>query len=146
MHMSNYLENALIDHVFRGTAFTAPTHLYIALYTAAPTDASSITTSECAGGGYARKIIDPGTTNWANTQNSGTGASNDTTGTTRNRAGVVFDAATGSWGTLTHFAIVDSASGAGNQIFWGPLDASIAPENHDVVTVAAGALTFQIDN
>ena len=39
--MSNFLENALIDHIFRATAYTAPATLYVALLTSAANDAST---------------------------------------------------------------------------------------------------------
>ena len=35
---SDYLEDKVLDHVFGGNAYTAPTTLYVALYTVAPTD------------------------------------------------------------------------------------------------------------
>ena len=38
---SDYLETKVLDHVFGGTAYTAPSTLYISLYTAAPTDSTS---------------------------------------------------------------------------------------------------------
>lgn len=34
--MSDYLENKLIDAIFRNVSFTPPTPIYFALYTAAP--------------------------------------------------------------------------------------------------------------
>ena len=37
--MSDYLENALINHIFRNTDFTRPANIYVALFTAAPNDA-----------------------------------------------------------------------------------------------------------
>ncbi len=39
--MSNYLENALINEVLRATGYTAPTTVYVALFTSDPTDAGS---------------------------------------------------------------------------------------------------------
>ena len=35
---SDYLEDKVLDHVFGGNAYTAPTTLYVALYTVAPSD------------------------------------------------------------------------------------------------------------
>lgn len=49
--LSNYLENKLIDHVLRNTAYTPPATVYLALYTTDPTDADSGT--EVSGGGTA---------------------------------------------------------------------------------------------
>ena len=39
MSFSNYLETEILDHVFGGAAYTAPSTLYVALYTATPNDA-----------------------------------------------------------------------------------------------------------
>ena len=39
--MSDYLENKLIDQIFRGQAYSFPSTLYIGLLTSAPTDAGS---------------------------------------------------------------------------------------------------------
>ncbi len=44
--MSNYLENALINVTLRATAYTAPTTVYLALYTSDPTDADTGTEVE----------------------------------------------------------------------------------------------------
>ena len=35
---SDFLETKVLEHVFGGSAYTAPTTLHIALYTAAPSD------------------------------------------------------------------------------------------------------------
>ena len=37
--MSDFLENAVLLHVTKGASYTQPTNLYLALFTAAPTDA-----------------------------------------------------------------------------------------------------------
>ena len=50
---SDYLEDKVLDHVFGGNAFTAPTTLYVALYTVAPSDTGGGT--EVSGGAYARQ-------------------------------------------------------------------------------------------
>ena len=48
---SDYLEDKVLDHVFGGNAYTAPSTLYVALYTVAPTDTGGGT--EVSGGAYA---------------------------------------------------------------------------------------------
>lgn len=55
MSMTDYLENALLDHVFNGVTYTPPTTVYVALYTVAPGDAGGGT--EMAGGSYARQAV-----------------------------------------------------------------------------------------
>lgn len=126
--MSDYLENKLIDHIFRATAFTAPSPIYFALLTAAPSDSGGGT--EVSGGSYARVSVTPGTTTFRNTQNSGTGASTGTGGATSNVNAITFPSPTGNWGSCTHWGIYD-ASSAGNLLFHGALTAAKTVNNGD---------------
>ena len=52
-NLSDYLENKLLDHFLGTTAYTMPTPIYVALYTASPNDAGGGT--EVTGGSYARQ-------------------------------------------------------------------------------------------
>lgn len=133
--MTDYLENKLIDHIFRGTAFSAPTVLAVGLFTAAPSDAGGGT--EVSGGSYARGQLDPSVSNWESTNGTTSGASSGTGGATQNAVAITFPAPTANWGTITHFAIFDATS-AGNMLFWGALSASKTVNNGDA------APTFQI--
>lgn len=138
--MSDYLENKLVDHILRGTAFTGPATTYVALFTAAPSDSGGGT--EVTGGSYARVAVTSNGTNWANTQASGTGVSSGTSGLTSNSSAIAFPAPTASWGTVTHFGIFD-ASSAGNLLFHGALTASKTVNNGDPAPqFNAGALTL----
>lgn len=142
--MTDYLENKLIDHLFRGTAFAAPTALFVGLLTAAPSDNSVGT--EVTGGAYARVSYTPTSANWTNTQSSGTGVSSGNSGTTANASAITFPAPTASWGLITHFGIYD-ASSAGNMLWWGALTQSKTVNNGDAApSFQAGALSIQIDN
>lgn len=142
--MSDYLENKLIDQMFRGTAYTFPATLYVGLLTAAPSDTGGGT--EVSGNNYARVSVAANTTNWAGTQSAGsTSVSSGTGGTTSNNAAVNFPTPSGTWGTVTHFGIYD-ASTSGNLLFYGALTTSKTINTNDVVSFAAGALTVQIDN
>lgn len=137
---SDYLENKIIDHIFRATAFTAPSALYIALFTAAPSDSGGGT--EVTGGSYARAQHDPSTTNWRNTQNSGTGASTGTGGATANAATVTFPTPSANWGLVTHFGVFDAPT-AGNLLYHGPLSQSKTINNGDPApTFPAGSLSI----
>lgn len=118
MHATNYLENKLVDHQFRSATYAKPTAAWIALYTAAPSDAGGGT--EVAGGGYARVNLPPLDTNWTATQGGTTGASSGTGGATSNAVVVTFPVPSADWGTVTHVAIFDAATG-GNPILWAPL-------------------------
>ena len=142
--LTNFLENALVDHVFRGTAYTAPGTLYVSLHTAACSDSS--TGTEVTGGSYARVAVTSNGTNWANTQASGTGVSSGTSGTTSNSGAITFPSPTANWGLVTHFGIFD-ASTSGNQILCQALTVSKTINDGDAApSFAGGALTIQLDN
>lgn len=138
-NMSDYLEGQIIKYWLQndGTATTKPVTVYIALYTAAPTDASASGT-EVTGGSYARVAVTNSAVNWA-----GPTANN---GTVTNGASITFPAPTANWGVVTHFAVYDAAT-VGNELFWGALTASKTINNGDAApSFAIGALSIQIDN
>lgn len=108
MNISNYLETALLNAVFRNTPYTSPAKVYIALYTADPTDED--TGTEVSGGGYARQEIEFS----APTQVAGKG-------TIENTEDIVFPIASGDWGNVTHVGVRDAATG-GNLLYFGPLE------------------------
>lgn len=143
--LSNYLENKLIDQIFRGQAFSFPATLYVGLLTAAPSDTGGGT--EVSGGGYARVSVSASLANFAGTQSAGsTTASSGTGGTTSNNGAITFPAPSANWGTVSHVGIYD-ASSAGNLLVYGALTASKTVNNGDSAPVfQAAALSFQIDN
>lgn len=153
--MSDFLENKLIDFLFRAQALgitgataaagTGPTALFVALFTANPTDTGGGT--EVTGGSYARVSVTSSLANWAGTQAAAsTTASSGTSGTTSNNAAVTFPTPTANWGVITGVAIFDATT-AGNLLFWGSLTTSKTVNNGDPApSFAAAALTVQIDN
>jgi len=118
---SDYLENFIVDHLFRTRTWSKPTALYVALLTSAPTDSGGGT--EVSGGSYARVNLAPLDTNWNATQGGTSGNSSGTSGQTSNAIAITFNAPTANWGTVTHFAIFDAASG-GNMVIWDALVAA----------------------
>lgn len=128
--MSDYLEVELRKHIFRTGSFTKPTALYVALFTANPSDSGGGT--EVSGGSYARVQRDPLDANW-------TGASS-TDGLTDNAAAITFPTPTANWGTITGFGIFDASSG-GNLLIWGALTTNKTVNNGDPAPAfAIGAL------
>jgi hypothetical protein len=121
--MSNYLENALINGTLRATSYTAPTTVYVALYTSDPTDAD--TGTEVSGTNYARQSVTFGS---------------PSNGASTNSAAVEFPQAGSSWGTVAYIGIRD-ASTAGNLLFHTPLDASKTIATGDVFRIATGSLS-----
>jgi hypothetical protein len=129
---SDYLENKLLDHVLGNTAYTAPTTVYIALYTVAPTDSGGGT--EVSGGSYARVAITNNTTNFPAA--SGGSKSNGTD--------ITFPTATADWGTVVAFGIFDLSTG-GNLLYWATLTTSKSILNGDTAKFTAGNITITED-
>lgn len=137
--MSDYLENKLVDQIFRAQAFAFPATLYVGLLTAAPSDSGGGT--EVTGGSYARAAVTASLANFAGTQSAGsTVASTGTGGQTSNNATITFATPTASWGAVTHFGIYDAAS-AGNLLFWGALTIAKTINQGDTVTFPAASLS-----
>lgn len=133
--MSDYLEVEIRKHIFRTGSFTKPTTLRVALCTAATTDAQtgSTITEVTNANNYSRTGPDPLDANWS--------APDATGGLTDNVAAITFPTASGSWGTVSHIAIVDNATHAsGNSLLHGALTASKAVGSGDVLQFNAGAL------
>jgi hypothetical protein len=123
---SNYLENALINGTLRATSYTAPTTVYVGLFTSDPTDAGSGT--EVSGNAYARQ--------------SATFAA-PSNGASSTSADVQFPQATGTWGTVGWFGIFDALT-TGNLMYHGALTASKTIETGDVFKIASGNLTVTL--
>ena len=118
--MSDYLENEILDHILGTGAYTSPTTVYVGLSTASFNDDNSGT--ELSGSGYARQTI---------------AFNAAASGTADNSGSVDFPAATGSWGTVSHFGLFDASTG-GNLLIHGALTASKAVATGDILRVAAG--------
>ena len=128
---SDYLENELLDHILKGLTFTAPATVALALFTTATSDAGGGTEVTNANA-YARLEVEGAT---GRTFSAASG------GTTDNDQDWDFATATGSWGTVSHMAIVDSTThGGGNFLFHGALTASKAVDNGDTARFSAGDL------
>lgn len=126
--MSDYLEAQLLNLIFRTQVAWKPTAIYIALFTAAPSDSGGGT--EVTGGAYARQQVTQADANW---NAPGVG------GLTDNVAAITFPTATANWGTVTHIGIFDAVT-AGNLLFHGALTASKVVNNGDTFEFAAGDL------
>lgn len=127
------IEQKVLDHILTDPAWTPAATLYIALSTTTPDDTGASFT-EPSGNAYAR--VSTAAADWSAA--SGTAPAQKT-----NTATKTFPAATGSWGTVTHFALFD-ASTAGNMYLWGALTTSKAIGNGDTASFGAGALILQM--
>ena len=127
MSFSNYLETKVLDHVFGATAYTAPSTLYLALFTAV-SDGEAGTVTEVSGGAYERQTV----------------AFTTSGNTTSNTGAVEYPTATANYGTVTHVGIYD-ASSSGNLMAYASLSSSKTIETGDVFRVPASDLDITLD-
>jgi hypothetical protein len=126
MSFSNTFETTVLKWTLTTDSVTRPTTWYLGLFTSDPTDAG--TGTEVSGNGYTRKAVTFSVTG----------------DTATNTAAIEFDAATASWGTVTHVAVFD-ASTSGNMIVHSALTTSKAVSSGDILRVPAGDLDITLD-
>lgn len=129
---SDYLELELLDHVLGGADYSRPATVYVALYTVAPTDTGGGT--EVTGGSYARVAVTNNDTNWPAAA----------AGAKANGTEITFPEATGDWGEVVAFAILDAAA-AGNFLYWADLTVSKTINSGDTAKFAVGDLDVTED-
>jgi hypothetical protein len=131
--------NKVLALIFNATAWadiaendsSAPlTNLYVSLHTADPGVGNSQTTNEVAYTNYVRIAIARTTGGW----------DVPASGLTQNAALAQFAQCGVTGATITHVAIGTASSGAGNVLYAGALDASLAVANGIQPQFAAGAL------
>jgi hypothetical protein len=122
--------NNMLDVRFGGAATNVPSTYYIALSTTAPTNAGTNVT-EPTGGAYARAAVPNNLTNFPAA--AGRSKSNGVT--------VLFPTATADWGTITHFALMDAATG-GTMRAWGALTSGQQVSAGATADFPAGALVI----
>lgn len=132
---SNAYENLLQNFIYGGSALTAPGTVYVGLWTATLSDASTgATAGEVSGGDYARVAMPAGTAYW--TASDG--------GTVKNAVDVNFGTASADWGTITDWAALN-ASSAGTILHYGTLTASKAIASGDAFKIPVNSLVITED-
>lgn len=126
--LSDFSEKLLLDFLMTNGTATRPTAWYVGLFTAAPNDAGGGT--EVSGNGYARQAVT-------------FAAATSGAGTTANTNDVVFTAAGGAWGTITHIGIFD-ADTAGNLLWHGGLVASKTVADGDTLQFSTGNIDLTL--
>ena len=106
---------------------------YLALLTAAPTDASTLATmTEVTTAGYSRQAV-----TWSDPA---------ATETTSNSNTITFGPFTADPPNVTHCALVSAASGTtGDLIWWWNLDTARDAASGDSISVAAGSLSMSAE-
>ena len=122
--LSNHAEALLLKWLMTDETATRPTAWYVALYSAAPSDAGGGT--ELSGSGYARQAVDFGT------------------GGSTSQADVTFTASGGNWAEATHIGIFD-ASTSGNLLWHGALTAPKQIDDGDSIVFGAGDIDLSLD-
>lgn len=127
--LSNYQENAYVNHLLRGSALSAPT-IYAALFLTDPAEDASGT--EASGNGYSRVEVPAASWNAASSKEI------------TNSAEIFFPIAFGNgWGTVAYLAFFDATNG-GNMFHYIPLTSTLAIENGSRATFSAGSITLQL--
>jgi len=126
---SDYLENAVLNHVFRNTALSSPAAVYVGLFNGDPTDAGT-------GGTEVTTTIDA-----TGRKEATFGAPSD--GVITTSADVDFGDADGD-ATVSHFGIFDAAD-SGNLLAHGSITGgSQSISTGNAVKFSAGNLTITL--
>lgn len=134
MSLSNTTENAALKMFLQGTdpSYRAGATQYLALFTADPGEAASLA-AEANYTGYARVALTKASA-WT-----------DSGSTFTNAALVQFGACTAGSNAITHFAVVDTASGAVALMISGALSATLNVSSGIQPQFAAAALSISAD-
>ena len=134
MSLSNTTETAALDCFLRGTdpSYRAGATQYLALFTADPTESASLA-AEATYTGYARVALTKSSA-WTGTSSPFT-----------NAALVQFGACTAGTNAITHFAVVDTASGAVAMMISGALSSTLNVSSGIQPQFAIGALSISAD-
>jgi hypothetical protein len=130
---SDYLENAVLDHIFGDGTLTITAPTYLALCTSVPTDASTGTTiSEATYTGYARKSI------------AAADMSAAAAGAKTNSNAITFAACTSGSSTIIGWALCDAAT-VGNVLCWGTATSTVISTTQTPATIAVSGLSVTLD-
>lgn len=134
MSLSNTTENAVLKCLLQGTdlSYRSGSTQYLALFTADPGEAASLA-NEANYTGYARVALTKASA-WT-----------DGGSTFTNTALVQFGACTAGTNALTHFAVVDTDTGAVNMMISGALSSTLNVSAGIQPQFAAGALSVAAD-
>lgn len=144
-NMSNDFENKLLDYLFRGGSFTAPTKVYVGLFTTPCTDKSPGV--EVNTPSYTRAEILCNMNAWSATNDPNhTGPSTGVSGVIFNISEIAFPDPQENWGTVSHIGMFTANTG-GEYMFWArlttPRDFVLGDTN---IKFKPGELSIQIDN
>jgi hypothetical protein len=131
---TRYAQKKVLDHALGIAAWTMPAGVYLALFTADPTEDGLQTNEVGSGIGYSRQAL---TANMAATVLA--------TGQAVNSNIILFGpAATSPWTLISHWGTID-ASSAGNMIQFGPLSTSFTVNVGESLPIDVASLVLTVD-
>lgn len=135
---SDYSSKKVLDHMFsngRAQTWTPPSSLHIGLFTSGDGLANNTAgdQDEVSGGSYTRKTLN-GSENYFRPASGFEAVLH---------ADVDWAVATADWGTISHIAVLDAASG-GNVILWSPLTTAKLIETNDIMGILATDLVASL--
>jgi hypothetical protein len=126
--MSNYLENELINHLLRNIRYIPPAHVYLALYTATPTDTYAGVEVSSTSTGYSRMQCPV-----FNISANHASASEE----------IKFGPATQDWGIVASFALMDGSTG-GNMLLFGSLNNALDIYDLDSIIISGSSFSVSL--
>ena len=132
---SDYLEQQIYNHIFRGNTFSKPSNIAIGLTSDIPLDDGTYTEIANANG-YARYVSVSGDARWTEINVAGSGS---------NAVDFIFDAASGDWGMVSGVIITDdTAHNTGNVLLHGALTNPRNVQSGDTFKFSAGNLDVSV--
>lgn len=141
---TNYLDQKIIEQLFKGTSYTFPVTTWVGFCTATPTQVATSNwgVTEPSTGSYARLSVTSNGTNWASTVNGGGGY------TISNNAIFTMVTSTAAWlsGTALNYALLWDAATVGNLLAFAPCSPAQAVAASGVtLSFAVGQLTWTLN-
>jgi hypothetical protein len=136
--LSDFMEDALLKHIFRNTTWSRPASIYVALFTVAPSDSGGGTEVPTGGGTlYARQGLATGVGSvWDPPVVEGGGGY-----ACKNTGDITFPVAGVAWGAIVAVALYDGNTGADNLMFWSLLTPNATIAAGDQFKILAGNLS-----
>jgi hypothetical protein len=122
--------NTILNSRFQNSSATGPATIYLAVFTAAPSDTGLGT--EVSGGSYARQAVTCNSTNFPNAS----------AGAITQANAVTWPTATANWGTITDEAYCAASSGGTQPLYWGDLTANQVINNGNTLQNNANSITI----
>jgi hypothetical protein len=131
---TQFLEKKVLDQVFGNQTPPAFTTLYLGVCTGGCTDAG-VVTGEPSTSNYARVAVTNNNTNFPNCTSDGSKS---------NAVAIVFNEASGSWGTISTYVWFDQLTG-GNALVWADLTTPKAIDAGDTPKFNIGDMTLTLE-